>query len=111
MKTIDNSVKKREFKFSLKTTDFWALHRLFRAMRVVQGEVTPVNEIEIRDGNGKSWDINCRDEFALMQFLKKGLEYTAVVRGTEHEFDWYMDVFKDYSYYVKNPLTWKDDAT
>lgn len=112
MKTLDNSVSPREFKFCLKRLNLVGFHKLYQEMRVVQGEINPKNKIEIINDKGKRWDINSRDEDSLSRlFDRHGTECTAVVYGTEDEFFWYQEVFKGYCNYVKDPLTWKDDAT
>lgn len=100
-KTLEDKTE-REFKFSFKQVNFWTFHDLYMAMRVVQGEITPRNEIELVNEKGERWNINCRDEMKLMRmFNKPGVEYTAIVRGTEGEFSWYQDVFRTYHDYVK----------
>jgi hypothetical protein len=91
-----------EFKFSFEQINFWTIHDLFRTMRCVQGEVTPVNEIELINEKGETWNINSRDEMKLFRlFNKPNTEYTAVVKGTKGEFMRYKYTFERYSNYKK----------
>lgn len=88
----------RRFKFQLVKMDFWDFHRLYGAMRVVQGEITPKSDIEIVNENRERWDINSRDEFKMSGFLNHPhTDYIAIVNGTEQDFDYYQAVFRKYT--------------
>jgi len=93
-KTLDEKTE-TEFQFCFRQLNFFALHRLYKALVEVDGEIILVNDQGIR------WTPVDKERKLREHFSQPNIPYKATIKGTEKELQLYVNIFDKYSDYLQ----------